>query len=192
MSDAFVAVDTGLCLIECHLMRRCSALVLLKVVHVAEVVAIAAFLAVIALHPRPFMLRHLSPFGLELLWRVNCSQNLVQQLVARLNLANHFWAPFPGHMAIWAGRPYTGSILIMDGVAIFDEDVFFHLMARNTKGLLIGPFQYSVKATPKNDAAKKSTNQNQERCRLDKEFCPLPERWMFHLFLICRRHLANP
>ena len=56
VGNTFVAIDTGLTFVECLLVCGRRTFVLLRVIHVREVVAVAALSAVSALHAIPLML----------------------------------------------------------------------------------------------------------------------------------------
>ena len=92
--------------------------VLFRVVHVREVVTVAALAAVVAFHAIPFVLRKLRAFGVEFLSGVDRSQRFVQQLVARLNLADDLRAPVLGTWQSGKGA-LRRCDLEVDGVAVF-------------------------------------------------------------------------
>lgn len=139
MGNTFVTVDTSHALVVRGLMRGSGSFVLLKIIHVSEVVAISALLAVVALHSLPLMFGHRVALGLEFFGCIYRSQYLVQQFIGGLDFSNHFGTPLLRNMAVRTGGSYARSILIVDGVAVFDVDVFPHFMTGNTKRFPIGP-----------------------------------------------------
>ena len=81
MSDPFVAVDTSLAFFKGFGVRGSTALPLLGIVHVVVAVAVAAFLRVVGFHAFPLVLSQLAAFGVEFLWGIDRTQQVVPDLI---------------------------------------------------------------------------------------------------------------
>ncbi|MNJ57431.1 hypothetical protein D3C77_530200 [compost metagenome] len=163
VGDALVAVDAGPTLGKALLVGAGRAAGLLRIVEEAEVVAVAAFLRVVALHARPFALGHHRALGLELLRRVDAAKRLVQQLVGGIELAHHLWPPLLRHVAVRADRTHPGAVVVVDGVAVLLVHVDFHLVAGDAELFSVGQFHDGVETAPEDDAQHEGQAHGAER-----------------------------
>ena len=148
VGDALVAVDTGIALLHGIEVLLASPRLLPLWVHGVPVVAVAAFPRVGALHGVPDPLGQGQPFGVELLGGIHGAQDLVEDLVAGLDLTDHLVDPGTRHMAVGTGGWDAASVGVVHRANVFVVDVVLHLVAGDAELLRVGRLHGPVEPAP--------------------------------------------
>src|SRR5690554_2622003 len=159
VGDAFVAINASHVVFDRHFVLNAGPLFLFAGIHAVKTVAVAAFTRIGVFHPFPFAARKGQAFRLKFFRSIDATNHLAPKFAGCLDLANHLVTPLFGHVTVRAGCPYTRTVGVVDGFLIFGIYVIAHLVARDAKLFGVGHFQGCVEATPKNDAAYKSDQQ---------------------------------
>src|SRR5262245_27466671 len=152
--DSLVAVDAGLAFLHGGLVDRGGPLLLHREIHRREGVAVAALVGIVRLHLLPDVLCQRFALLGEFFRRVDRAHELVVELVARLDLADHLRQPFPWNVAIGADRAHARAVPVVNRLRVFLVDRVAHLVAGDAELQSIGPLQRPIEAAPEVDSSE--------------------------------------
>jgi hypothetical protein len=173
MSDALVTIDAGQPGLESLRHHFLGGFCLFVRIHGPRRVAIAAFVRIVLFHGRPDVLGEFKPMLLEFLRGTDGPEDLVQDLVAGLDLAPDLVKPFVRNVAVRTSRPHARPVLEVDGFLKFLVRVVPHLMARGAERLGIRQLQGPIEAAPEQHSADAADD---EQCRERKTRTWAPEK----------------
>ncbi len=128
-------------------------------IHILEVVTVTALLRVIVLHAPPLILCHRQTMSFKFLRRVNNAKNFTIQLFTCFELAYHLRHKLVRNVTIRTGRTDAATVVVVHGIHVFLIHRVAHFVAANAELFGIGFFHPGVKATPEDDAANKTDQQ---------------------------------
>ena len=168
MSDAFMAVDTGLTGFKGVEMLFAGTRFLELRIHGFEVVTVTALAGIGIFHRFPDPLGHGQAMLVEFLRGIHGPQDLVIHLVTGLNLTDHFVYPGIGNMAVRASGPNAGTVGVVDGGFVLLVNILLHLMAADTEIEGVGCFHGGIEATPEDDTYDEKEDCSTDGCTHNK------------------------
>ena len=115
-------------------------------VHVFKIVAIPAFARIRILHHLPDTGCQLQALGLEFFARINAANEVMIELVCRLDLACDLMNPGLGNVAIEASCAHACSVAVVNSLLVFEVHICVHLVTANAERLAVGQFHGPVEA----------------------------------------------